>query len=95
MQASRVIEQAEAELYRFLNPYRGGPRGEGWPFGRDLHVSEIYGLLLRVPNVESVEDVQIRVSDSGSGANLRAVGPRLTVPRGAIICSDRHDVRIR
>jgi predicted phage baseplate assembly protein len=95
VQANRVIAQAEAELYRFLNPYRGGPRGEGWPFGRDLHVSEIYGLLLRVPNVESVEDVQIRVSESGSGANLRAVGPRLTVPRGAIICSDRHDVRIR
>ncbi len=95
IQAARVIARAETELYRFLNPYRGGPRGEGWPFGRDLHVSEIYGLLLRVPDVESVEDVQIRVSESGNGANPRSVGLRLTLLRDALICSGRHDVRVR
>ncbi|MCA1726037.1 MAG: putative baseplate assembly protein, partial [Thermomicrobia bacterium] len=40
-----VQRQAEAALYGFLNPYIGGVSGDGWPFGRDLHPSEISALL--------------------------------------------------
>lgn len=29
----------------FLDPLTGGPEGEGWPFGRDVYVSELYRLL--------------------------------------------------
>jgi predicted phage baseplate assembly protein len=90
--AVEVREQAEAALYRYLNPYTGGPRGDGWPFGRDLHQSEILSLLQALPHVEFVEDVQLFVSD-GSGA-AKPASARLIVPRHGIICSDTHDVKV-
>ena len=36
-----------------------GPGWEGWPFGRDLYVSEIYSLLQQVPGVKHVLDVRL------------------------------------
>ena len=38
-------------LYRFLNPLEGGKEGEGWPFGRDLFVADIYQALQGLPGV--------------------------------------------
>jgi predicted phage baseplate assembly protein len=35
------------------------PGWEGWPFGRDLYVSEIYSLIQRVPGVRHVLDVRL------------------------------------
>jgi predicted phage baseplate assembly protein len=90
-----VRERAEEALYRFLNPIRGGADGQGWPFGRDLHVSEIYGLLLRVPGVESVEDVQFSLRDTNGNGAARPVGTRLAMPPDAVICSDQHTVESR
>jgi predicted phage baseplate assembly protein len=92
---AEVHDRAEAALYRFLNPICGGADGQGWPFGRDLHVSEIYGLLLRVHGVESVEDVQFSLRDTGSNGASRPVGARLAMPPDAVICSDRHTVETR
>lgn len=89
---ANVKQRAEAELYRYLNPYTGGPDGTGWPFGRDLHVSELYGLLGRIPGVEFVEEIQMLVTEPGSSAKPQAVTPRLTVPRGALVCSEQHTV---
>jgi predicted phage baseplate assembly protein len=90
--AAEVREQAEVALYRYLNPYTGGPRGDGWPFGRDLHQSEIFSLLQAIPHVEFVEDVQMFVSD-GSGAPKPA-SARLILPRHGIVCSDTHEVKV-
>jgi predicted phage baseplate assembly protein len=90
--AAEVREQAEAALYRYLNPYTGGPRGDGWPFGRDLYQSEIFSLLQAIPHVEFVEDARVFVSD-GSGAP-RPAAARLVLPRHGIICSDTHEVKV-
>ncbi|MGE5333753.1 MAG: putative baseplate assembly protein, partial [Nitrososphaerota archaeon] len=90
--AADVRALAEAALYRYLNPYTGGPRGDGWPFGRDLYQSEIFGLLQAIPHVEFVEDVQVFVSD-GSGA-AKPASSRMILPRHGIICSDTHEVRV-
>jgi predicted phage baseplate assembly protein len=91
---AEVQRRAEAALYRYLNPYIGGPQGAGWPFDRDLHVSEIYGVLQRVPGVEFVDDVQIGRSEPGSGAKPQMAGPRLVVPRNGLICSEQHRVSV-
>jgi len=53
------MRQAREALYQYLSPYTGGPEGQGWPIGRDLHVSEIYARLQRIPSVEYVEDVRV------------------------------------
>jgi predicted phage baseplate assembly protein len=87
-----VRRRAEAELFRYLNPYLGGPSGTGWPYGRDLHVSELYALLQRVPHVEFVDELRILVREPGSGAPPQPAPPRLTLPPHGLICSDVHRV---
>jgi predicted phage baseplate assembly protein len=87
-----AVQQAEALLYRYLNPYTGGPEGAGWPFGRALSVREIYGLLQSIQTVEYVEDVVIRIVGPGdSPSSPRAV----EVPPYAVICSGRHEVQVQ
>jgi hypothetical protein len=54
-----VQTQARDVVRAFFDPLSGGPDRTGWPFGRDVYVSEIYQLLDTLPSVEYVEDVQI------------------------------------
>jgi hypothetical protein len=49
-----VRANAIAALEKFFDPLRGGPSGSGWPFGRDIYVSEIYRVLARILGVQSV-----------------------------------------
>ena len=95
---SEVQQRAEEALYRYLNPYVGGPRGEGWPFGRSLNRSELYGVLQRVEHVEFVEDIQMSTIDANAGGNPAPAGSSLRaipVPRHGLICSDHHQVKVR
>jgi predicted phage baseplate assembly protein len=49
-------------LYRFVNPVVGGHAGEGWPFGRDLFISEVFAVLQGVAGVEYVEAARMLVT---------------------------------
>lgn len=49
-----VRTRATAALARFFHELEGGREGAGWPFGRDVYVSEIYELLDGVPGVDFV-----------------------------------------
>jgi hypothetical protein len=53
------LEEAHREaikvLTTFFDPLKGGPREEGWPFGRSIYVSEVYELLARLPGVKLVK----------------------------------------
>lgn len=89
---AEVQQRAEAALYRYLNPYTGGPQGQGWPFDRDLHVSEISGLLQRIPGVEFVEDLQMTANEPGGTSAQQTVTSRLIVPRDGLLASDQHRV---
>jgi predicted phage baseplate assembly protein len=93
---SDVRQQAEEALYRYLNPYVGGPRGEGWPFARSLNRSELYSLLHRIEHVEFVEDVQISVSETPGTTPKVGQAPlrSVPIPRYGLICSDRHQVKV-
>ena len=89
---AQVQVQAETALYRYLNPFTGGPQENGWPFGRDLHVSEIYALLQRQTGVEFVEELQLFL---GADTNRTPIlTPRLNVPPNAVVCSDVHRIRV-
>ncbi|RRR76952.1 MAG: putative baseplate assembly protein [Candidatus Viridilinea halotolerans] len=92
---AEVYRQAESMLYRYLNPLVGGADGTGWMFGRDLHVSEIFALLQRVPNVEFVDEVQVSIREPGRAAGSQPVLGRLDVPDGALICSYQHRIEVR
>lgn len=74
-----VRAEAERALRAFFDPLRGGEDGGGWPFGRDVYVSEVYALLDRLPGIEYVT----RALDPKTGKPLlneeRQPYPELTV----------------
>jgi hypothetical protein len=49
----KVVEAVRA----FLDPRSGGVDGDGWPFGRNVFVSEIIALIDRLPGVDYVTAV--------------------------------------
>jgi predicted phage baseplate assembly protein len=87
--------QAEDALYRYLNPYTGGPEQQGWPFGRALHISGIYGVLQRVSGVDFVQSVRLSVVEPSNPGVVRPVDTRLVLPPAGIICSGRHQVLVQ
>lgn len=54
-----------ARLYRFLNPLTGGLEGTGWPFGRDLFISDVYQCLQGLPDVQFIRSVEMFQTQSG------------------------------
>src|SRR5215211_2535258 len=88
--ARTLVEQA---LYRLLNPWVGGPNGEGgWPFGRDLSIYDVHAAIQRIPGVELVGDVTISTVDDRD--RTRDAGARVAVPPDTVIASARHDVTV-
>jgi hypothetical protein len=43
----------------WLDPLRGGPDERGWPFGRDVHLSDLYGVMEKVPGVDFVAELRL------------------------------------
>jgi predicted phage baseplate assembly protein len=86
---------AEDALYRYVNPYVGGPDGRGWPLGRVLHVAELYALLQGLRDagpIEFVEDLRMFVSAPGGGVARTEARTRVDVPVTGLLCSDVHVV---
>ncbi len=52
---SRVVNK----LAGFLHPLRGGVAEEGWPFGRDVYVSELCEQLEAIPGIDYVTDMML------------------------------------
>ena len=82
---------------------------EGWPFGRDLYVAEIFSLIQRVPGVKHVLDVQLskrRVTPAGehpldseereeADKNLTLVKKKvIRVAADTLLCSLTHQITI-
>lgn len=57
----RVLQAVE----EFLDPLNGGGDREGWPFGRNVFVSELYDLLDRLEGVDFVVGIDLSTADSG------------------------------
>lgn len=92
--AGEVWEKAERALYAYLNPFTGGPAGKGWPFGRDLHLSELFGLLQRIPGVEYIESIRLRTREEGQDT-FKTAPPRVELKDLGLICSAAHTVSVR
>lgn len=88
-----------------------GPSWEGWPFGRDLYLAEIFSLIQRIPGVKHVLDVQLSrrpVSPSkerageAEGEVTEAEAPLTVVKQKVIrvsadtlLCSLNHEIIIK
>lgn len=70
-----TVEPSAVEaLQRFFHPLTGGPEQQGWPFGRDVYVSEIYEVLDRLPGVDYVQR-QVDAATSQSLDELTVEAP--------------------
>ncbi len=88
----KVKSEANAEVVRgrvenaidgFLSPLKGGPEGNGWPFGRSVYRSEVYQVIEGVEGVDCVS----RLSISGAMGDLDIGDLDLVYP-------GRHNIEI-
>lgn len=63
-QPEAVKTLAQAELQLFFHPTHSGNywQGQGWPFGRSIYISELYGLLDAIAGVDYVASLSLRNS---------------------------------
>jgi hypothetical protein len=80
-------------LYAYFHPVTGGPDGEGWPFGRPIHVGEVYSVLQRLPGVEIIEDARLFAADPITGERGPAV-QRLEIDANSLVFSYEHQVLV-
>lgn len=65
-QEAAVRKPLEDALAAFFHPLKGGPEGKGWPFGRNVYVSEIYDILDRQRNVDYVKRTEVPAQGGGT-----------------------------
>jgi predicted phage baseplate assembly protein len=88
-----VREQAMVALYGYLNPVRGGPDGDGWPFGRRIQSGEVHSVLQQLPGVDFVEDVLLFAANPRTGERGSPV-QRVDLSDNALVFSYGHQVRV-
>jgi predicted phage baseplate assembly protein len=89
---NRLEEVAATALYRFLHPIEGGSEGKGWPFGRAVHVGEVYACLQRVKGVELVESARLYAADPITGERSQAL-QRVEIGDNTLVYSFEHQIR--
>jgi len=89
----QIIVDVNKLLYRYLNPITGGPAGTGWPFGRTLSASEVFALVQKIENVDSIEEIALFPIDPKSGKKLES-STKIRVSPDALICSGIHEVTV-
>jgi predicted phage baseplate assembly protein len=112
-----VKARVQDRLKRYLSPLAigpveeraeaFGPDWEGWPFGRDLYVAELYSMIQRVAGVKHVLDVRISCRPillGESGADISGDDPdealtpvaerMLPVEADTLVCSLQHEITV-
>jgi hypothetical protein len=86
--ASAAEANVSTALQTFLHPLLGGPDGTGWPFGRGVAASEIYGLLEDIAEVDHVEQLAFIVDGEIQQGFV-------TLAPDALLASGDHQIAIR
>src|SRR5437588_750019 len=89
----RLQADALDALYHYFHPISGGPDRSGWPFGRPVHVGEVYSVLQGLRGTELVEDARLFGADPVTGQRGQAV-QRLVIEPHALVFSYEHQVLV-
>jgi hypothetical protein len=57
--SSLMAQQVAERIREFLHPVRGWRDGQGWPFGRQVHKSELYQLLENLDGLDHVDELNV------------------------------------
>ena len=91
--SDHVRAEVATRVREYLDPLLGGPDGLGWPFGRDLYLSEMQSVVQSVPGVEYAQDVTLYQVDIQTGQS-RAAGQKITVADDVLLLSYEHVVTV-
>ncbi len=92
--ADRIRAQVAERLARYVDPLEGGPEGIGWPFGRDLYLSEVLTIIQSVAGVEFVQDATLYQVDLRTG-QARAAGQKISLAQDALLLSYDHRITVK
>ncbi|MFI0607084.1 MAG: putative baseplate assembly protein [Anaerolineae bacterium] len=84
-QAATVRTEVAKALDAFFHPLRGGPGGDGWPFGRDVYRSEVLQVIDEVAGVDHVLSLELQTADGGTCGDV-CLGPF------GLVAAGKHDV---
>jgi hypothetical protein len=79
-QSGDVTAAVEAAVAAFLQPVAGGPEGQGWPFGRDVFLSDLATIVEDLPGVDHARHLELLLGDA-------PVGERVVVPPDRIVAA--------
>jgi hypothetical protein len=85
--AGAVFEEVTETLEAFLHPLTGGPEGTGWPFGRDVYLSDVAAVLEAVEGVDYVETLNLLLDNTPRGE-------RIDVPEDRIVVAGEIDIKL-
>jgi hypothetical protein len=92
--ASKLKDDALEALYTYFCPLAGGPEGGGWPFGRPVHVGEVYAVLQRLPDVGLIEDARVYTANPVTGERSREPAQRLELDPNQLVFGYEHKVMV-
>jgi predicted phage baseplate assembly protein len=92
--AERVKNQVIDHLFHYTDPLVGGPDGTGWPFGRDLYLSEVLTLIQSVSGVEYVQNATLFEIDLQNG-QAKAAGQKVDLTPDSLLFSYSHKITIK
>jgi predicted phage baseplate assembly protein len=92
--AERVRQAVNERLARYVDPLTGGPEATGWPFGRDLYLSEVLTIIQSVPGVEYVQDATLYQVDLRTG-QARAAGQNIALADDALLLAYDHRIAVK
>jgi len=85
--AGPVAERTRQILARFLHPLTGGPDSDGWPFGRNVYLSDLAAARERVPGVDYAREIHLLLDRTPQGE-------RVAVPADRIVAAGPIRVRV-
>lgn len=88
----RLEADIRSALDRFVNPLRGGPGGNGWPFGRELYLSDLYSCIQQVEGLLNVQNIDMYWIDDDDRAHQ--ADRKIDLLAHEVVVSDIHQVEI-
>lgn len=79
--AGEVEREVNKKLRAFFHPLTGGPEGNGWDFGRDVSVSDVYALIEKIKGVDHVENLKFAFKGTKDGDTVN-VEPEFLAANG-------------
>jgi hypothetical protein len=81
-----VLAAAAAKLDAFFHPLRGGERGRGWPFGRDVYRSEVMQILADTAGVDALAALELVGPDGVARCGNLCIG------EGSLVACEPHEL---